>query len=69
MSIKTYGDLMDMANTTANNDLKTMLRDHFQKWCRAHHALPMDPKSIFRWRAEYISSDDAGSLIMTAFGL
>lgn len=69
MNIKTYGELMDIANTRSNDRLKTLLRASFQKWCRKNHAMPMDPDAVSHWRSAYISEEEAGELIMAAFGI
>ena len=69
MNVRTYGDLMDMANTISNNNAKVLLRESFQKYCRENNLSPMTPTAVGKWRSEYISENEAGILIMAAFGL
>lgn len=68
-NIKTNGDLMDMANAKSNDKLKAKLRASFQDWCKANARTPMNPETVMLWRSEPISPENAGDLIMTAFGI
>lgn len=48
--IKTNGDLMDMVNSTGNNNAKKLLRDAFQTWCKKEKKTAFSAVSIRTWR-------------------
>ena len=49
-SITTYGEIMDWANATDNQQAKDFLRKAFQGWASANNRPLFDARTVMDWR-------------------
>ena len=67
--LRTYGDYLDYAEAKSKENLKTLLRRSYRRWCIKHRIHTMEPDALVRWRSESLADDEAGYLIRAVLSI